>query len=236
MNLTTFFEMENIVLDVESRDHLGSLVEVMNKVPQNGRLRNNEKALRDLLEREKLSSTGIGGGFAVPHVFTEEANLPTLVFARSKKGIKFQSLDKKPVHLLLLAFAHPRKKTFFILCLYHIVRLLKDPEVFKQLMEAEGAEEIVRIFERRGVYVDPELLKPVFLEIGNGRESARLEAGSNGNGKTALGRNGNGSGKAVHPQQAGNGNGSAEGKHAPVSNPVSMVGQFLARAVKEVIG
>ena len=129
MNLATFLEIKNIVLDIDSQDHMESILEVMGKIPQNGRLRNKQIAIKDLLDREKLSSTGIGGGFAVPHVFTEEANVPTLVFARPKKEIEFESIDRKPVHLMLMAFAHPRKKTFFIQCLYHIVSLLKDPTV-----------------------------------------------------------------------------------------------------------
>lgn len=180
MNLASFLETKNVLLDIESREHLESIVEVMQKVPQNGRLRNKEKATRDLLEREKLSTTGIGGGFAVPHVFTEEANMPTLIFARSKKGIEFDSIDRQPVHLLLLAFAHPRKKTFFIQCLYHIVRLLKDQTVYQQLLETEDPEEIISIFETKFEKPSLDLFKPVHL------------AKENGNG------NGNGNGKEYH--------------------------------------
>lgn len=176
MNLASFLESKNIVLDVESQGHLDSIMEVMQKIPQNGRLRNREKATGDLLEREKLSSTGIGGGFAVPHVFTEEANMPTLVFARSKKGIEFESIDGRPVHLVLIAFSHPRKKTFFIQCLYHIVRLLKDETVYKQLMDAENSEEIIKILETRAEKPPIELFKPVRPERKNG----------NGNGRAAL--------------------------------------------------
>ena len=168
MNLATLFEEKNIVMDVESQDRLEALAEVMQKIPHNGRLRNKEKALRDLIEREKLSSTAIGGLFAVPHVFTEEANLPTLVFARSKKGIEFNSLDQKPVHLLLLAFGHPRKKNFFIQCLYHAVQLLRDPEVFRQLMEANEPMDVLKAFECQGQRPAKHLFRPFSHCNGNG--------------------------------------------------------------------
>lgn len=162
MNLWKFLDFSNIVLDVESEDHMESLVEVMHAIPHNGRLRNREKALQDLLERERLSSTGIGGGFAVPHVFTEEANLPTLVFARSKKGIQFDSKDGKPVHLLVLAFANPRKKNFFIQCLYHVVQLLKDENVFQQLMAAESGDKVLELFGCEKSSMRKSLLMPAY--------------------------------------------------------------------------
>lgn len=180
MNLASFLESKNIIMDVESQSHLDSILEVMQKIPQNGRLRNREKATVDLLDREKLSSTGIGGGFAVPHVFTDEANLPTLIFARSKRGINFDSIDGQPVHLLLLAFAHPRKKTFFIQCLYHIVQLLKDQGIYSQLMDAETPEEIIKILETRSEKPSLELFKPVRLERNNGNGNG------NGNGHKHL--------------------------------------------------
>lgn len=176
MNLATFLEIKNIVLDIDSQDHMESILEVMAKIPQNGRLRNKQIAIKDLLDREKLSSTGIGGGFAVPHVFTEEANVPTLVFARSKKGIEFESIDRKPVHLMLMAFAHPRKKTFFIQCLYHIVSLLKDPTVYHQLLACDGPEEVLRIFEKRCEKPSMDLFKPLHDGNGNGHGKAGEEA------------------------------------------------------------
>jgi mannitol/fructose-specific phosphotransferase system IIA component (Ntr-type) len=136
----------------------------MHTIPQNGCLRNRERALEDILEREQLSSTGIGGGFAVPHVFTEEANLPTLVFARSKEGIEFNARDGKPVHLLVLAFAHPKKKNFFIQCLYHVVQFLKDPEMFQQLMEADTKQAVLELFGYEDMSVQKSLLQPAYPE------------------------------------------------------------------------
>lgn len=164
MNLWKFMDEKAIILDVKSRDHLESIKEVMRAIPQNGRLRNKDKALQDILDREKLSSTGIGGGFAVPHVFTEEANLPTLVFARSRQGIQFDARDGKPVHLMILAFASPRKKNFFIQCLYHVVQFLKDPEVFQQLLEAETRQAILELFGYEKASVRKSLLMPAYPE------------------------------------------------------------------------
>ncbi len=160
MHLWRFLDEDYVVLDVKSRDRMEALREIVDKIPHNGRIRNKEKALRDLLDREKLSTTGIGGGFAIPHVLTEEANLPTLVFARSTEGVDFQAKDGKPVHIILVAFANPRKKNFFIQCLYHAVQTLKDEEVFQKLLEAETPLEVLSVFGRKEKPVDRSLLEP----------------------------------------------------------------------------
>ena len=161
MNLSRFLDEKCIILDVQSRNHLESLGEIMNSIPHNGQLRNKDRALKELLERECLSSTGIGGGFAIPHVFTEEANLPTLIFARSRSGIDFDAKDGKPVYVLVIAFANPRKKNFFIQCLYHVVQLLRDPEVFKRLKNAENKETVLKLFGQKRAKVKQEQLQPI---------------------------------------------------------------------------
>jgi mannitol/fructose-specific phosphotransferase system IIA component (Ntr-type) len=160
MHLWRFLNDDLVVLDVQARDRMSALREIMEKIPQNGRIRNKEKALRDLLDRESLSTTGIGGGFAVPHVLTEEANVPTLIFARSEKGVDFQAKDGRPVHLILVAFASPRKKNFFIQCLYHAVQVLKDSEQFRRLMQAATPEEVLSVLGRKEKPVDRALLEP----------------------------------------------------------------------------
>ncbi|SMC17748.1 Phosphotransferase system mannitol/fructose-specific IIA domain (Ntr-type) [Desulfacinum hydrothermale DSM 13146] len=160
MHLWRFLDDDLVVLDLQARDRMSALREIMEKIPQNGRIRNKEKALRDLLDREALSTTGIGGGFAVPHVLSEEANLPTLLFARSEQGVDFQAKDGQPVHLILVAFANPRKKNFFVQCLYHAVQILKDPEQFQRLMQAATPEEVLSVLGRREKPLDKALLQP----------------------------------------------------------------------------
>ena len=74
---------------------LTCLEEILERVATDGYLRNKMKALDELTEREQLATTAVGGGMAIPHVFTDEARRPLLIMARSQQGVAFEALDGK---------------------------------------------------------------------------------------------------------------------------------------------
>ncbi|MEJ2431037.1 MAG: PTS sugar transporter subunit IIA, partial [Deltaproteobacteria bacterium] len=100
MQLGQFLDKKHVILDIQSQEHIDCLEEILERVATDGYLRNKMKALDELSEREQLATTAIGGGMAIPHVFTDEARRPLMIMARSKAGIAFESLDGKPVHVV----------------------------------------------------------------------------------------------------------------------------------------
>ena len=88
-----------------------------------------------LLEREKLGSTGIGEGVAIPH--GKLAGIPGLIaaFARSKKGVDFASIDGKPTYLFFVLFAPENSAGLHLKALARISRLFKQPQ-FRQAIQA----------------------------------------------------------------------------------------------------
>ncbi|NPV03246.1 MAG: PTS transporter subunit EIIA [Syntrophaceae bacterium] len=97
-----------------------------------------------LLEREKLGSTGIGDGIAIPHGKLKNLDRLMISFGRSRQGIDFDAIDGKPVHLFFLLMAPESSTGQHLKALAKISRLLKDPEFRNDLMTAAGAEEIYR--------------------------------------------------------------------------------------------
>ena len=98
-----------------------------------------------LLQREKLGSTGIGQGVAIPH-----AKLPKLaklfgIFARLDRAIEFESLDSQPVDLIFLLLAPEGAGADHLKALAQIARLLRDPEVAQKLRESREAEAIYAV-------------------------------------------------------------------------------------------
>ena len=148
MQLGQFLDQKHVILDIQSQERLACLEEVLERITTDGYLRNKVKALDELLEREQLASTAIGGGMAIPHVFTDEARRPLLIMARSQGGISFESLDGKPVNLIFLALAPRKDKDLFINILYHLVRFLKVQENFNDLMEAEDIPGVLAVIAR----------------------------------------------------------------------------------------
>jgi len=106
----------------------------------------NEKAILEiLLQREKLGSTGVGNGVAIPH-----GKLPKLgnvfgLFARLERPVDFEALDGQPVDLIFLLLAPEGAGADHLKALARVARLLRDPEVARKLRASNGAEAIYAV-------------------------------------------------------------------------------------------
>ncbi len=105
-----------------------------------------EPLLDVLLEREKLGSTGIGDGVAIPHGKIAGIDEVIAVFARSAEGIDFESMDNKKAYLFFLLVAPENSTGDHLKALAKISRLMKEPQFRMDLMEAKSKEEILRAF------------------------------------------------------------------------------------------
>ena len=106
----------------------------------------NEKAILEiLLQREKLGSTGVGNGVAIPH-----GKLPKLgnvfgLFARLERPVDFEALDGQPVDLVFLLLAPEGAGADHLKALARVARLLRDPETARKLRASNGAEAIYAV-------------------------------------------------------------------------------------------
>jgi len=103
------------------------------------------EAVNVLLEREKLGSTGIGDGIAIPHGKLNIVDNLAISFGRSKEGIDFNAMDGKPVYLFFLLLAPENAAGQHLKMLAKLSRMLKDATFRKNLLEATSKEEIYRI-------------------------------------------------------------------------------------------
>ncbi len=104
-----------------------------------------DQVISVLLERERLGSTGIGEGVAIPHGKLKKIDQLLLSFGRSRQGVDFDSMDGKPAHLFFLLVAPEDSVGIHLKTLARISKLLKNADVRKRLLEAEGRDEIYRI-------------------------------------------------------------------------------------------
>ena len=110
---------------------------------------NPKEFLNCLLEREKLETTGVGEGIALPHARTDAVKEAFVLFARSREGIEFESLDEKPVYLLFLIAAPKHESTKVLKILAKVSRLLNNANFRQSLLEAETPQDIIRIFQEK---------------------------------------------------------------------------------------
>jgi len=104
-----------------------------------------EKVVKVLLDREKLGSTGIGDGIAIPHGKLVMLDQLMVSFGRSPEGIDFNAMDGKPVHLFFLLLAPENSAGLHLKVLAKISRMLKDPDFRMQLLQAESTEALYKI-------------------------------------------------------------------------------------------
>jgi nitrogen PTS system EIIA component len=110
---------------------------------------NPEAMVAVLLEREKLGSTGIGGGIAIPHGKIGGIEEMLVSFGRSREGISFDAMDGKPVHLFFLLMAPENSVGLHLKALAKISRMLKDATLRENLLKAQTQEDLYRIIAEK---------------------------------------------------------------------------------------
>ncbi len=105
--------------------------------------------LAALNQREKLGTTGIGEGIAIPHARVPD--LPKLMgfFARLKTPVEYDALDDAPVDLVFLLLAPEESSTVQLKALARIARLLRDPEICTRLRSEQDAQQIYGLLTGR---------------------------------------------------------------------------------------
>jgi PTS system nitrogen regulatory IIA component len=147
MKLTEILSEGQVIADLQARGKRPAIEELCQAVAQTHPELDLKRLMEVLIERERLGSTGIGDGIAIPH--GKLANLDELLlsFGRSVSGVDFDSLDGKPAHLFFLVVAPENSAGTHLKALARISRLLKSNVVRRELMEAKDAGGIYRIIE-----------------------------------------------------------------------------------------
>jgi PTS system nitrogen regulatory IIA component len=122
----------------ELADHLAAHVKGTQKIDR-------EVLGKVLLERERLASTAIGEGVAIPHGKLDAVGKLVAVVGRAPEGVDFDSMDGRPTHLFFVLVAPENSTGVHLKALARISRLFKDPEFRTRLMQAKDAQEIFRV-------------------------------------------------------------------------------------------
>ena len=133
-------------LEGNSKDEIiDAMIELVAKSPK---ILDKEKVREAILEREKIMSTGVGNGFAIPHGKTDAVSDIVAAFAVTAEPIDYQSLDEKPVRLVFLLVGKDNMVGPHIKLLSRISRLMNKEEFRKKLIDAESPSEILQIFKQ----------------------------------------------------------------------------------------
>ncbi|MEN8153642.1 MAG: PTS sugar transporter subunit IIA [Acidobacteriota bacterium] len=108
---------------------------------------NIDEAVNGLLKREKLETTGIGKGIAIPHSGIKSCNTIVPAFGLVKKDVDFRSLDNEPVKIVFLILYPAAQVSMQLRFLARVSRILRNKELVKSLQKCNTSDEILGVFE-----------------------------------------------------------------------------------------
>lgn len=143
-----FLCQKAVTLEIKSRDKKGSISELIELLLKEKKVKDSAKALNAVMEREKLGTTGVGQGVAIPHGRVDTVSELVGAFGISKQGIQFDSLDGEPVHLVFLLLSPPDSAGYHLRAIARISRLFKDKFFRQALLDATDVEEVLKIIRQ----------------------------------------------------------------------------------------
>jgi PTS system nitrogen regulatory IIA component len=145
VKITDFLDVKTTIPALTQREKNAVLEELADLLAAHHRKLDKKKVFDVLMEREKISTTAIGEGVAIPHGKLASVDRVVGAFARSPEGVDFASLDGGPTHLFFALIAPENAAADHLKALARISRLLKDEAFRRRLMAGETAEELFAI-------------------------------------------------------------------------------------------
>jgi fructose-specific phosphotransferase system IIA component len=145
MILTQILQPTCVKVPVESRDKEGVITELVDLLDARGLLSDRDVALQAVLTRERIQSTGTGAGLAIPHGKCKAVNELVMAVGIAREPIEFESIDGKPVTIIILLVSPADQTGPHIQALARISRLMLNVDFKRKLEKAASATEVYQL-------------------------------------------------------------------------------------------
>jgi PTS system nitrogen regulatory IIA component len=145
VKITDFLTAESVIPELAGSNKQTVLNELAERFSAAHGLPDGDRVLEVLKEREKISTTAIGEGVAIPHGKLRAVEKVRAVFARSTAGVNFDSLDGAPTYLFFALLAPEDGAADHLKAMARISRLLKDADFRERLLKGESRQELFDI-------------------------------------------------------------------------------------------
>lgn len=145
IKLSSLLREGSIELEIESDNKAGVISELVDIACKAGNVKNKKALAEAIAEREKLGSTAIGNGVAVPHAKIDGAKQAVLIFGRSSSGVDFNSLDGEKTHLFFMLISPKEDIGAHLKILAKISHLIKDRFMVGLFRKSKSKKEVLSI-------------------------------------------------------------------------------------------
>ena len=149
IKLSEILDPRHIRLSMKAHKKKDAIEELVTILHESGKIGEVQTLVKELLEREKMASTGIGEGIAIPHKLIPGLNDTLMVFGRKKEGVNFDSLDNKPATLFFLILGPEGHNVDHLRLLSKLARILRDPRFRETLQDAGRPEDIISAIRKQ---------------------------------------------------------------------------------------
>ncbi|MCM3042633.1 fructose-specific PTS transporter subunit EIIC [Paenibacillus motobuensis] len=156
MKITDLLIKETMIMDLQAQTKDAAIDELIASLYKHGRISDPVLFKEKILKREAEASTGIGGGIAMPHAKTNVVNEATVVFAKSSKGVEFDSIDGEPASIFFMIAVPEGAGNMHLRTLATLSKLLIDSEFIDQLMNTRTPDEVTALFDAKQAEGDEE--------------------------------------------------------------------------------
>jgi len=146
MNILEILKLDKILVELTGTTKEDVLNEMINSFNGDPRVLDIETVRNVVLEREKVMTTGVGNGFAIPHGKTDMVSEMVAAFGVLKNPIEFDALDGNPVNLIFLIVGTENSVSQHIKMLSRISRIMNQENIREKLANTFSREEIMQIF------------------------------------------------------------------------------------------
>lgn len=148
MKISDILSRDVIEVNLDVADKEDSLKKIISLAAKSNKITDLQKVTDTIYEREKLVSTGVGKGFAIPHGKTDAISDIVAAFVITKNPVDFDSIDGEPVRFIFLLIGKETLLNTHIKLLSRISRLMNKDDFRVKLLQAKTREEVLEIFRQ----------------------------------------------------------------------------------------
>ena len=150
--MNKIFKISNLVnetriIDIKSNDKKGALGELIEIICKDELITDPKTFSKEIFKREKLMSTGIGYGIAIPHARHKTVKDFIIAIGRKRDGLEYESIDDKPVKLIFMIGASDTQDKDYIKVLSRLILRLKNQEFVDKMLSVENPSDIYELIK-----------------------------------------------------------------------------------------
>ena len=145
MNLLDILSTNSVIVGLQGETKDEIIQELVDSLEEGKAITDRDKVLQSVLDREKIMSTGIGDGIAIPHGKSEAVVTLSAALGTQKRGANFEALDGEPAYVFFLLVSPANISGPHIKALARISRLLKNEDFKKRLIAASSPEDLLSV-------------------------------------------------------------------------------------------